>query len=105
MAKETKVLKLGKNKREERRAPLFQLDGKEYSVLLNPGPNVGLTFMEIQAEAGQEAATVYMLKTMVGEDAFKALAANPDITDDEYEELMAEISRLALADQETTVKN
>jgi hypothetical protein len=99
------MLKIGKTKHVEKREPLFELDGVEYSVLVNPGPNVGLTFMEIQTESGQEAAVVYLLKAMLGEEAFKALAASPDVSESEYELLMAEISERAMAAQEKTVKN
>jgi hypothetical protein len=105
MTTSKKMLQLGQNKRKETREPLFTLDGVEYSVLMNPGPNIGLTFMAIQAESGQEAAIVYLLKAMLGEEAFKALAASPDVTEDEYAALMAEISERAMAAQEKPVKN
>lgn len=100
-----KTLQIGKTKRVEKRVPLFELEGVEYSVISNPAPGVALKFMEIQTEVGQEAAIVYMLKTMVGDDAYKALSDSPDVSAEDFEALWEEITRIAMAEQESTVKN
>lgn len=99
------VLKIGKTKHVEKREPLFELDGKVYTVLVNPSPNVGLTVMEMQTEKGVEAASIYMLKAMLGEDGFTALKNSPDVTTEEYEEVVKYISERVMGAQENAVKN
>ncbi|MGR4847913.1 hypothetical protein [Streptomyces sp. LARHCF252] len=98
-------VEIGKNKVDAERVPLFIIEGVTYSVLKKPRPNIGLRYMRVLKEEGQEIAVAGLLEAMLGKEAFVALTECEDLTEEEFEEIMNLVQKLALGNKEAPVKN
>lgn len=58
---------------EQKFEEVFSIDGKPYYLWVNPPPNIGLDYLARVKEGGTEAAIVWLLEQMIGEDGYKAL--------------------------------
>lgn len=70
------------NAREVEREPLFEIDGVEYTIPTQFSANVGLEFMRL-AQVDYTAAMFYVLNYALGEGGYRALAAYPNLREDE----------------------
>ena len=59
------------NKREK----LFEIDGREYTVPVEVGGEIGLRATRIAEEKGEIAAELYVIEQTIGMDAYEALCA------------------------------
>ncbi len=57
----------------EKRIVVFYVDDVPYSIPAKPGAEIGLAYLKMVKERGQEAGIAYMLETMLGEDGYDAL--------------------------------
>ena len=95
---------VGKNKGKGERVALFIIDDVEYTVLKKPRPNIGLKYMRVLKEQGQEIAIAGLLEDMLGREGYVALTECEDLTEEEFEAVMALVQKLALGDREATGK-
>jgi hypothetical protein len=61
--------------RAEKRSVLFSIDDREYTVLDNPGAELGLEYLRQARVLGPLGATDWAMETMLGADAYAALRA------------------------------
>lgn len=105
MNEEMKPVVIGQNKAPEERIPLFIIDGVEYTVPKRPRPNVGLKFMRVLKAEGQEVAAAGLLEDMLGAEGFKALSECEELTEEDFEQVMNLVQKLALGNKEAPAKN
>lgn len=79
---------------------LFKLDDKVYSVPKEVSAGVSLEYLERQSEEGPDAAIYFIMKKLLGEEAFNALKSHPNLKKDQLEQVMAAVEKHALADEE-----
>ena len=96
---------VGKVKVVEETAVLFIIDDVEYSVLTKPRPNVGLKYLRLSANEGQEKAIDYLMTTMLGVEGWTALTDCETLTEDEFTQIMEIVQGMALGSTEGAVKN
>jgi len=58
-----------------KREPLFEIDGKEYTVPVEVGAEIGLRAAKIVEERGQIAGELYAIEQTIGMEAYEALCA------------------------------
>lgn len=99
-----KILDLGSSTVDEtveiEKVALFKLDDVTYYAPKKVKGNVSLVYMEKQAEEGPDAANYYMMKTMLGADAWKALRDNENLELEDLEKIMQVLEQHMLADEE-----
>lgn len=78
---------------------LFKLDDKVYSVPEEVSAGVSLEYLERQAEDGPDAAIYFIMKKLLGEDAFNALKNHPNLKKSDLEQIMAAVEKHALEDE------
>jgi hypothetical protein len=95
------ILKLSTDQEmpDERRIDLFSIDGTTYSMLLNPPPIVGLRYLELCRDSLQ-GANAYLLEVTLGEEAYQALLAYQQLTEDQYNWILEQIVKRSLGAQE-----
>lgn len=76
--------------------PLFELDGEVYSMPKEPPAGVALKYLRISTEQGQDPAAYFMLTTMLGEDAYNALAEHPTLTTEQFDQIFKAVEKHAL---------
>lgn len=101
----TQPIEIGKNKSKGDRVPLFSIEGVVYSTPAKPGPSIGLKYMRVLKNEGQEIAVAGLLEDMLGEAGFKALSECEDLTTEELEQVMNEVQKRALGGKEAPAKN
>ncbi len=96
------VLKLSSKaaKPKEARMPLFELDGVVFSVLQNPGPALGLRYLNICRQQGVEAGTAFILEEMLGTEAYEALMNYEELTHEQYDWVMDQVVKRAIGPKE-----
>lgn len=97
-----KVLDLGSSKVDEKKIEtidIFKLDGVTYSAPKDMPFGVALEYMEAQVEHGPDAAVFLMIKRVLGEDAFRALKTNRNLTQEQFQEIIQSLEGLVLADE------
>lgn len=100
MAK-AKLLKLGSTKdaaKDIETIDLFELDDVVYSVPAEVSAGVSLAYLEKQAEEGPDAAIFFIMKKLLGDEAFDALKNHPNLKKDELEAVMSAVEGHVLAD-------
>lgn len=60
---------------KSKREPLFEIDGKEYTVPVEVGAEIGLRATAITEEKGELAGTLYIIDQTIGREAYDALCA------------------------------
>lgn len=58
---------------EEKFVPVFTIDDEEYLLWINPPATVGLRYLKEIKLRGPDAAAVWLLEQMIGEDGYDAL--------------------------------
>lgn len=80
--------------------PLFEIDGVEYSVPRSPRANIALKYLSILEERGPELASVFIFRSMLGDDGYRALSDCDSLTGDHLEWLLETLSGLVMGTQE-----
>jgi hypothetical protein len=81
---------------EQELVELFSIDGKSYFVPKHPPPAVALRFIKTAWVVGMELALAEMLQTMLGEEAYDALAECDAMTVDQLGAIMQGVRRLSM---------
>lgn len=76
--------------------PLFELDGKVYSIPAEPRAGISLKYLKISTEQGQDPAAYYLLTEMLGQEVFDTLSEHPTLTQPQFEEIFARIENRVL---------
>jgi hypothetical protein len=84
----------------EERVPLFYIGDTEYTIPKEIPKGVALQYLRHAAEVGHELATAPLLVRVLGEDAYMALERSKGLKDDQLEQIVDIIIKLALGDQE-----
>lgn len=98
-----KILDLGSSEVDEKEVEtidIFKLDGKVYSAPKEMPFSVALEYMEAQAEQGPDAAVFFMLKNVLGHEAFDALKKNRNLTAEQFQEVVEAVESHILVDEE-----
>ena len=66
--------------RAEKRSVLFSIGDAEYTVLDNPGAELGLQYLDVARKLGPFAATSWAMETMLGSEAYAALQSCKGLT-------------------------
>lgn len=100
----TKLIKLGSSKPKENEkvetVDIFELDDKIYSVPAKVSAGVSLNYLRKQVEEGPDAAIYYIMVTLLGQEAYDALANHPTLEKDDLDKVMTAVEKHALADEE-----
>jgi hypothetical protein len=72
-ASSPEVIRISSDDVDESRVPLFYIDGTEYTMLANPSASLALEYLDFAKSGDQEAAQVFMMTEMIGEDGWQAL--------------------------------
>lgn len=98
------LIKLGSSKangnKKTETVEIFELDDKIYSVPAKVSAGVSLNYLRKQVEEGPDAAIYYIMTTLLGEEAFDALASHPDLSKGDLDKVMAAVEKHALSDEE-----
>lgn len=91
------VLRLTRKKdaEPEKRVVVFYIDDEAYSVPAHPGAEIGLKMLQLMETRGQEAATYYMLVTMLGEDGYRALMEYKNLPPEAMKQVVDKINEIA----------
>jgi hypothetical protein len=79
---------------------VFKLDGKVYSLPKDVSAGVSLKYLQLQTEEGPDAAAYYIMREMLGQEAFDALANHPRLKKADLNKIMSVVEEHALADEE-----
>lgn len=85
---------------EEEYVPLFTIDDKSYDLWINPPASVGLEYLKRAADYGVEAAAVWILEEMIGEDGYAALQNYKKLEVKQLEKILAICKRHAMGDEQ-----
>jgi len=80
--------------REEERAEAFSINGTTYSIALRPRVNTALRYMHVSRVQGTEAGIDYMLGVLLGDEAYEALMAFDDLTEEQLEAVIKMASQI-----------
>jgi hypothetical protein len=75
---------------------LFSIDDRSYFIPKEISPSVSLRFMRAARSTGMEIAMADLLESMLGEEAFEALANYKHITTQQFADLMDLVRRHAM---------
>ena len=98
-----KILDLGSSEVDTTKVEtvdIFKLDGKVYSAPKEMPFSVALEYMEAQVEHGPDAAVFFMLKNVLGKEAFDALKGNKNLTSEQFQQVVETVEQHILADEE-----
>jgi hypothetical protein len=88
---------------------LFTLDGRKFYVPEKPSPMVTLRFLRTMRTEGQAAAVEELLLKTLGQEAVDALAASPDVEDEDMAAIFGAITKIVFGNlskqQEATQGN
>lgn len=76
---------------EPKRAPLFTIDGTEYSYQTEFPPNEGLTYLRILNSRGMMAALDWAMLTSLQPEGYKALRDCKHLSQDQLNEIMVAV--------------
>jgi hypothetical protein len=82
---------------EEEREPFFDLDGVEYTIPKHIKPATTLKLLDLAASQGEAAASGWLMRELLGDDAVDALQESDAITDDQMAVLWGYIEKKMLA--------
>ncbi|MEU1272978.1 hypothetical protein [Streptomyces sp. NPDC005799] len=84
----------------EERVPLFYIGDDEYTIPEHIPRGVALQYLRHASEVGHELATAPLLIRVLGEDAYTALEESKALEDEQLEDIVNIIIRLALGKQD-----
>ena len=87
--------------RETARADLFSVDGKMFQIDTKPKVNTALRYLHIARTQGSEPAIDYMLGRLLGDEAYEALMAFDDLTEENLEQVITIASKIMAGAVET----
>lgn len=73
---------------EQKYELLFTVDEKEYFLWVNPPASVGLAYLKKVKTENSEAAAVWLLEQMIGEDGYEALTNLPNLKEEDLNRIM-----------------
>jgi len=85
---------------DRRKIPLFELDGKVYTVDSPQPPNNGLRYLRLLHTQGPQVAYAFMLETMLGSAGYEALIGYDKLTPAHMERLIADALKILLGSHE-----
>ncbi|MGH3205099.1 MAG: hypothetical protein ACRDP5_24075 [Streptosporangiaceae bacterium] len=85
---------------ERKQVPLFELDGKTYTVDQPQPPNVGLKYLHKLNHQGTQVAYAYMLEAMLGEDGYEALMGYDKLKPEHLDRLVDDALNILLGSHE-----
>lgn len=98
------IIKLGSSKTSDQTpvetVEVFELDDKVYSVPKKVSAGISLKYLKLQAEEGPDAAMYFIMKKMLGEEAFEALSEHESLEKDDLAKIMEIVEKHALSDEE-----
>src|SRR5690606_34621996 len=98
-------VRISKSNVPEERVVLFIIDDVEYTVPKRPRPNIGLKYMRVLRDQGQEIAIAGLLEDMLGKEGYIALTECEYLTNEDFEAVMNLVQKLALGNSEAATKN
>lgn len=75
---------------------LFEVDGTMYSVPRKPSASIGLQYLDAAETLGPQAANLFVLREMLGDDGYSALSTCKALTDEHLAWLVDTIQGLVL---------
>lgn len=75
---------------------LFEIDDTMYSVPRRPSASIGLRYLDAAETLGPQAANLYVLREMLGEDGYRALSSCKALTDPQLAWVVETIHGLVL---------
>lgn len=90
---------------EQKFETLFTIDGKAYDLWVNAPASVGLRYLKMVRTENQEAAAVWLMEQMIGEDGYEALMNYSKLKAKDLERIMRVVKEYALADEESPAGN
>jgi len=84
---------------EPEMVPLFTVDGVTYEICKEYPASIAVEYLEISSERGENAAWVWLLKTVLGEEAYEVLKTHPLIRKEHMEQIGEIVRRHALGDE------
>ncbi|OLT26539.1 hypothetical protein BJF83_20865 [Nocardiopsis sp. CNR-923] len=78
--------------------PLFTLDGITYEIAKVYPASLALDYLEVVNERGQEAAWAWLLKEVLGVDAWSVLRSHPTLTQEHMDAIGEQVRFYALGD-------
>jgi hypothetical protein len=103
-----KLLDLGSSEPQEKTADevveIFKQDGKVYSIPKELPFSAALEYMEAQVEHGPDGAAFIMLRSVLGKEAFNALKNNPNLTEEQFNEIFQTVEKHVLAGKDDSGK-
>lgn len=75
---------------------LFEVDGTMYSVPRKPSASIGLQYLDAAETLGPQAANLFVLREMLGDDGYNALSTCKALTDEHLAWLVDTIQGLVL---------
>ena len=79
---------------KQTRVEAFEIDGKVYSIAAKPKVNTALRYLHISRVQGTEAGIDYMLGILLGAEAYEALMAFDDLTEEQLTEVITMASKI-----------
>lgn len=67
---------------------VFELDGEVYQMPKKVSAGLGLKYLKIQAERGQDAAIYYMMLELLGDEAYEALMDHPSLDQEALDQIL-----------------
>lgn len=95
----------------EERVPFFYVDDTEYTILANPGMDIGTEALYLAADsgpAGMAAAEKYTMEKMIGADgwaALRKLKRERKISDKQFRAMITEVRARAMGPMEDAAPN
>lgn len=78
------------------RVPVFELDGRGYTIEKMPRLDIALSYLRIARKHGDNAAIAYLLEESLGESAFEALSNHKGLKPEEFSQIYAIVQRHVL---------
>jgi|SRR5579872_5505107 len=74
---------------------LFEIDDVKYEVPQNPSPTVGLRYLHILNDEGEQKAAYFILTKMLSEEGYEALMNYEQLSQDQYDFVLTAAVRIA----------
>jgi len=84
----------------EERVPLFYIGTTEYTIPKDIPPGVGLEYLRLAGEMGQELAAPTLLARVLGEDAYEALEKSKGLKDEQLRRIIQIVVDLSMGRRE-----
>lgn len=75
---------------------LFEVDGVMYQVPRKPSASIGLQYLDAAESLGTQAANLFILREMLGQEGYKALSTCKTLDDDQLQWVVETVQGLAL---------